>query len=209
MKGLFNKPILDQMYEFRKEDFEQEVYNTNSELKEIESVLYDFAEDFSMFLKKIIPNQKDYEQAVKMFTNYDLLYSNEIGFWSKTYFKLGMIERQKIRNEFFGSKMKINENDTFLNYEANNFSDWLEEQKRKYCFDTPEYKELQNRYRKISEKYPNATEVFEDLEFIELNKEEQKALIELRKIDVEMGDMEKDLCFKLGIKEAMSFYNGN
>ena len=68
---------------------------------------------------------------------------------------------------------------------------------------------MQERYRKISEKYPNATEVFEDLEVIELNKEEQKALIELRKIDVEMGDMEKDLGFKLGIKEAMSFYNGN
>ena len=68
---------------------------------------------------------------------------------------------------------------------------------------------MQDRYRKISEKYPNATEVFEDLEFVELNKEEQKALIELRKIDVEMGDMEKDLCFKLGIKEATSFYNGN
>ena len=68
---------------------------------------------------------------------------------------------------------------------------------------------MQDRYRKISEKYPYATEVFEDLEFIELNKEELKALIELRRIDVEMGDIEKDLCFKLGIKEAISFYNGN
>ena len=47
--------------------------------------------------------------------------------------------------------------------------------------------------------------MFEDLEFIELNKEEQKALIELRKIDVEMGDMEKDLCFKLGMKEVINF----
>ena len=36
MKELFYKPILDQMYEFRKEDFEQTVYDNNSKIKEIE-----------------------------------------------------------------------------------------------------------------------------------------------------------------------------
>ena len=205
MEGLFNKPILDQMYEFRKEDFEQEVYDTNSELKEIETTLYDLAEDFTIFLKKIIPNQKDYDQAVKMFTNYDLLYSNEIGFWSKTYFKLGMLEREKIRNEFFANKAEIKETDTFINYGANELSEWIEEQKRKYTFGTKEYKELQNRYNEISEKYPNAIEVFEDLKPIVLNKEEIKALVELREIDIEMGSMEEILCFKLGMKEVINF----
>ncbi len=87
MEELFNKPILDQMYEFRKEDFEQAVYDNNPELKEIETTLYDVAEDFNVFLKKVIPNQENYNKAIKMFTDYDLLYSNEIVFWSKTYFK--------------------------------------------------------------------------------------------------------------------------
>ena len=205
MEELFNKPILDQMYEFRKEDFEQAVYDNNPELKEIETTLYDVAEDFNVFLKKVIPNQEDYDKAIRMFTDYDLLYSNEIVFWSKTYFKLGMLDKDKIRNEFFANKMEIKDNDTFLNYEANNFSDWLEEQKRKYTFETKEYKELQKMYNEISEKYPNAIEVFEDLKPINLNKEEMKALVKLRKIDIDMGYMEKDLCFKLGIKEVLNF----
>ena len=205
MEELFNKPILDQMYEFRKEDFEQAVYDNNPELKEIETTLYDVAEDFNVFLKKVIPNQEDYDKAIRMFTDYDLLYSNEIVFWSKTYFKLGMIDKDKIRNEFFANKMEIKDNDTFLNYEANNFSDWLEEQKRKYTFETKEYKELQKKYNEISEKYPNAIEVFEDLKPINLNKEEMKALVKLRKIDIDMGYMEKDLCFKLGMKEVLNF----
>ncbi|MGM9876592.1 MAG: DUF6664 family protein, partial [Bacilli bacterium] len=109
------------------------------------------------------------------------------------------------RNEFFANKMEIKDNDTFLNYEANNFSDWLEEQKRKYTFETKEYKELQKKYNEISEKYPNAIEVFEDLKPINLNKEEMKALVKLRKIDIDMGYMEKDLCFKLGMKEVLNF----
>ncbi len=116
-----------------------------------------------------------------------------------------MLDKDKIRNEFFANQMEIKDNDTFLNYEANNFSDWLEEQKRKYTFETKEYKELQEKYNEISEKYPNAIEVFEDLKPINLNKEEMKALVKLRKIDIDMGYMEKDLCFKLGMKEVLNF----
>ena len=97
------------------------------------------------------------------------------------------------------------ENDTFINYELNGFSDWVEEQKRKYTFETKEYKELQKRYNEISEKYPNAIEVFEDLKPIVLNKEEMDALVELREIDIDMGCMEKELCFKLGMKEVINF----
>jgi len=37
MDELFNKPILDQMYELRKEEFEQTMYNKSSKIKEIES----------------------------------------------------------------------------------------------------------------------------------------------------------------------------
>ena len=48
-------------------------------------------------------------------------------------------------------------------------------------------------------------EVFEDLKPIVLNKEEMDALVELREIDIDMGCMEKELCFKLGMKEVINF----
>lgn len=204
MEELFNKPILDQMYEFRKEDFEQSIYDNNAEIKEIENKVYDISEEFNNFLKKVITNPKDYHVALEMFRNYELAYSNEIEFWSRTYFKLGMTDREKIRNEFFNNKLE-NDKDTYFNHETNDISDWVEEQKRKYTFGTKEYKELQKRYNEIGEKYPNALEVFENLEPIILNKEEMKALINLREIDIDMGHMEKKLCFKLGMKEVINF----
>ncbi len=209
MKGLFNKPILDQLYAFRKEEFEQNLYNEDEQIKKLELEITDLSEGFVNHLKDIITDEKEFKNVLQLFRNYELKSSEETDFWTLIYYKLGIVEGNKLAHEITPKKTIKKDYGSFINYDNNNFSEWLEEQKRKYCFDTPEYKELQNRYRKISEKYPNATEVFEDLEFIELNKEEQKALIELRKIDVEMGDMEKDLCFKLGIKEAMSFYNGN
>lgn len=204
MEELFNKPILDQMYEFRKEDFEQRIYDNNAEIKKIENKVYDVSEEFNNFLKKVIPNPKDYHVALEMFRNYELTYSDEIEFWNRTYFKLGMTDREKIRNEFFNNKLG-NDEDTYFNHETNDISDWVEEQKRKYTFGTKEYKELQKRYNEIGEKYPNALEVFENLEPIILNKDEMKALINLREIDIDMGHMEKKLCFKLGMKEVINF----
>lgn len=204
MEELFNKPILDQMYEFRKEDFEQSIYDNNAEIKEIENKVYDVSEEFNNFLKKVIPDSKDYHVALEMYRNYELTYSDEIEFWNRTYFKLGMTDREKIRNEFFNNKLEKKE-DTYLNNEANDISEWVEEQKRKYTFGTKEYIELQKKYNQISKKYPNAIKVFEDLEPIILNKEEMKALVELRKIDISMGHMEKKLCFKLGMKEVINF----
>ena len=205
MEELFNKPILDQMYEFRKEDFEQTIYNKNQEIKDIELKVYDIAEEFTKYLKEKIHNEDDLKKAIKMFEKFELAYSAEIDFWSCTYFKLGMVERQKLRNEFYTAKDEKEDEDTFLNYEFNDISEWIEDQKRKYTFGTKEYKELQKRYNEISEKYPNAIEVFEDLTPVVLTEEEMKALVELREIDIDMGHMEKKLCFKLGMKEVINF----
>ena len=109
MNELFNKPILDQMYEFRKEDFEQTVYDNNSKIKEIEFKVCELSENFINFLKDIIPIQNDYKKAVKMFNDYNLTYSKEKDFWSLVYFKLGMIESEKIKKEFFANKEYIKE----------------------------------------------------------------------------------------------------
>ena len=209
MKQIFNKSILEQLYAFRKEDFEQDVYNNNSEVKELELKMTELSENFVSYLKKVISNEDELNEVLKLFRNYESELSKETDFWGFIYFKLGVNDGIKLVNELSSVKENLKDNDTFFNYSNNVFSEWLEEQKRKYSFKTIEYKELQKKYRIISEKYPNSTEVFENFKPIELNKKEISALIELRKIDVEMGDIEKNLCFKLGMKEAISFYNDN
>lgn len=205
MKQIFNKSILEQLYTFRKEDFEQDVYNNNREVKELELKMTELSENFVSYLKKVISNEDDLNKVLKLFRNYESESSKETDFWGLIYFKMGVNDGIKMSNEFLSSKKNKKEDCTFLNYENNNFSEWLEEQKRKYSFETPLYKELQNKYRKISEKYPNVIEVSEDFKPMALNKEEIEALIELRMIDSEMADMEKDLYFKLGVKEVLNF----
>ena len=36
MKPIFNKPVLEQLFNFRKEEFDQDVYDNNNEIREIE-----------------------------------------------------------------------------------------------------------------------------------------------------------------------------
>ena len=205
MEELLNKPILNQMYEYRKEDFEKSVYDSEKEIRDIESNVCDLEQELINFLEKVIQNKKDYDTAIEIFKKYDNTYSKQIEFWGCAYFKLGMIDREKIRNELFEKKMQLEETDTLLDSYNDDLSEYIEEQKRKYTFETKEYKELRKKYSEIAEKYPNAVEVFEDMKPIELNKDEMKALCELRDIDIEMGSMEKKLCFKLGMKEVINF----
>lgn len=205
MEDFFNKPILDQLYDSMTEDFEQSVYEKDNRVRKIEGSVQDKGEKLIKFLEKVISNSKDMDKARDLFREYELEYSKEIDFWSNAYFKLGISDRVKLRNELFVKEEIKEDTDTFLNSDLDEFSDWIEKQKSEYTFGTKEYKELQKRYNEISEKYPNAIEVFEDLTPIELTKDEMKALVELRDIDIAMGHMEKYLCFKLGMKEVINF----
>lgn len=205
MEELFNKPILEQMYEFRKKEFEQNVYDKNEEIRSIQNKKCEIGKAFTEFLKEVITDEKNYNKLLKMFNDYEQESDNELELWGKAYFKLGMIDRVKIRNEFFAEKIELNDKDTFINYESDELAEWIEVQKSKYIFGTEEYKKLVKQYKEISEKYPKVMEVFEDFKPIVLDKDEMKALIQLREIDVTMGFMEKNLSFKLGMKEVMSF----
>ena len=207
MKKLFEEPILDQMYEFRKDEFEQAIYEENKEIKDIELDILEKADNFIEYLKKIIPVSENIETAVEMFENFQFKHVDSMEFWCKTYFKLGMIEREEIKKEFIKHELENTnkDTDTFLNFPLNCLSEYIETQKRKYTLETPEYKRLMKRYREISEKYPKVISVFEDLEPIVLTKDEMKALVELREIDLTIGSLEKDLCFKLGMKEVINF----
>ena len=207
MKNLFEEPVLDQMYEFRKDDFEQEVYDNNKEIQNIELQHSELAENLIQLIRDTIKDEERAEIIVKKFEEFQLDSVDSIEFWNKTYFKLGMIEREEIKKTFLKHELEKSErdSDTFLNFPLNCLSEYIETQKRKYTLNAPDYKKLMKQYREISEKYPNAIAVFEDLEPIVLNKEEMKALVELREIDLEIGSMEKDLCFKLGMKEVINF----
>lgn len=205
MEEFFNKTLLDQLYDSISEEFEQSVYEKDNKVREIEENVQDKGEKLTKFLEKVISNKEDFDTAFDLFREYELYYSKEIDFWSKVYFKLGMTYRKKILKDLFEINEKEKDANTFLNYELNELSEYIENQKAKYTFGTKRYKELQKKYNEVCEKYPNSVLVFEDLKPIKLTEDEIKALVELREVDIEMGYMEKNLCFKLGIKEVFNF----
>ena len=63
MENVFDKPILEQMYLFRKEDFEQTTYDNNKEIQEIESEVYNINEKLIILLKEVISNEEDFKKV--------------------------------------------------------------------------------------------------------------------------------------------------
>ena len=104
LEKLLDKPILEQMYEFRKESFQQRVFDNCQEIKDIESNVYDFEEKFTKFLKSVIKDKDNYNKAMEKLRNYELEFSKQMDFWSCAYFKLGMIDREKIETNFLKKK---------------------------------------------------------------------------------------------------------
>ena len=132
MKEIFNKPVLDQLYSFRKEEFEQNLYNEDEQIKKLELEITDLSEGFVNHLKNIITDENELKNVLKLFRNYELKASEETDFWGLIYFKLGIVEGNKLAHEITPKKSIKKDDDSFLNYGNNNFSEWLEEQKRKY-----------------------------------------------------------------------------
>lgn len=201
MDNIFNKTILDQMYEFRMEDFEQGIYNKNEEIKKIEGEICEIGDKFLELLKRVIPNEEDYQKAFNMLRDFELSFGSEVSFWSKQYYKLGMNDMYKLRGELRkGVKAFEDTNSTFLDYTDADLSEYIQE---KLDFKSEKYRKFSKMYDEINEKYPRVIEVFEDSKPIVLNEEEMKALMQLKEQDTLLRDDENKLCFKLGIKEIL------
>lgn len=201
MESIFNKPILDQMYEFRMEDFEQEIYRKNDEIREIEGKICELGDEFLEILKNALPNEEDYQKALELMREYELSFGSEMSFWSKQYYKLGMNDMYKLRRELKQGIKPFEDNATFLDYTDAELTEYIQE---KLDFKSEKYKKFSKMYDEIYNKYPRVIKVFEDSTPIVLNEEEMKALMQLKEQDTLLRDDEDKLCFKLGIKEILN-----
>ena len=203
MEELFNKPIIDQMYWFRKEDFEQYIYDKNKEIQEIEGKVCDNAEALLQFFNGLIQDEKLQEKFKELLQNYELSFSDEVDFWSLKYYKLGMNDMHKLKREFNPNNNEtIAKGETFLDYMDGELDEYLQD---KIGYDTPTYKAYKAKNREINEKYPRVIEVFEDSTPILLNQEEMNALMELKELDAKVRAEEVKVFFKAGINEVLNF----
>lgn len=213
MEKLFNRPIFEKLFRFRKEYFEQKVYDNNEEIIEIGNEIVDAQDKMINFVKEILGEDKEkLETFEKLYRNVELTSSKEIYFWSLQYYKLGITEFTKMKQEFSKEKYAKYLDEKEIQEPINElmedfFDDILEElenEKAKKLFKTSKYKEISKKYNEISKKYPKAVLAFENSKVGPLTKEEVQGLIKLIEQEKETSLDETKLAVLLGIKIGVS-----
>ena len=201
MDEFFEKPIIEQMYSSRREEYEQSIMDSNNETKR---KLLEQEEIINKFLSKFIKSNEDMMNYNKLIQKYDSYWLDIQEFWNKQYYKQGMIDFYKLMTEIGviadKNESKNKKLDDFLNYSSDDIVNYIYSDEE---FKGKEMKELQTQYKAIGEKYPRILEVYEDNKPIQLTKEEIEQLIKLHNIDVDMQTLEMRIAFKKGIHEMM------
>lgn len=204
MDEFFEKPIIEQMYSSRREEYEQSIMDSNNETKKTERKLLEQEEIINKFLSKFIKSNEDMMNYNKLIQKYDSYWLDIQEFWNKQYYKQGMIDFYKLMIEIGviadKNESKKKKLDDFLNYSSDDIVNYIYSDEE---FKGKEMKELQTQYKAIGEKYPRILEVYEDNKPVQLTNEEMEQLIKLHNIDADMQTLEMRIAFKKGIHEMM------
>ena len=79
MDEFFDKPIIEQMFTSRREDYEQSFFDNDKEVKDIDKNIVAKENDIDNFFKLFVKDERDY--------------------WSLKYYKQGMIDMYKLLKE--------------------------------------------------------------------------------------------------------------
>lgn len=100
MEKFFNSPILDKIYETRCNEFETKILQKNKSNDFHESIKIE--EQLTNLINKTVKNKKIREAILKKLNEYELSVSNTLDLWNKEYYKLGVIDSEKIMKEIRG-----------------------------------------------------------------------------------------------------------
>ncbi len=201
-KNFLEMPFLEQIYLSRKEDVEQTIYDNEKEIQKIEGKSADLNDELLKLLEKVIPKKEDYTKVKEKLKRYDLAIKEETYFWGKTYYKLGINDMYKLKNELDINSNTIRKGKTFLDCADSELDEYIQS---KIDLNSDTYKKYKEKYNEIAEKYPNVLNVYEDSTPIVLNIEEMKKLMELKELDTKVRAEEIKVCFKAGMNEILNF----
>ena len=94
----------------------------------------------------------------------------------------------------------------FFDQYVEDFFEYFDKYKVSNIMKNREYKRINQQIGRLKEKYPNVTLFLEDKENIWLNNAEQKAILEILKLQGELDIIELKEAFKLGFKEAYIYF---
>lgn len=202
MSDIFDKDILDQMYDYRKEEFEQTIYDEKDEIKEIEGEVCELGDELLSCIEKFITNKKVYDKVFNIIRKYELAFGKEIDFWGRAYYKLGINDMNKLKHELNCNNKDITKGKTFLDYTDAELDEYIQSH---VDFNSEVYKKFKAKYSEIEKNYPRVLEVFEDSTPIVLNQEEMEKLMEIKVLDMDARAEEAKISFKLGMNEILNF----
>ena len=200
-EDIFKMPILEQMYSYRKEEFEKQVYDKDKEIQEYEVEACELNDELLKFLKNIIQREKDYNKVIEMLRNHELALGKEMYYWGKTYYKLGMNDMYKLKNELKSNSTSVIKGDTFINSTNGEIDEYIQ---GKINYESESYKKYKNKCKEIADKFPNVLKVVEQSIPIVLNEEEMKELMEIKKLDEKIRAEEVKIIFKAGMNEILN-----
>ena len=95
---------------------------------------------------------------------------------------------------------------TFFEYVKDDFQDYLEGKRYSFSAYNKRYSNIQKEISKIKENSPNLLEILENKNATNLDIDEVKALMKIRELEEDLYVIEKEICFKLGIKELLKMF---
>ena len=152
MEKFLKQNILDELYEMRGDEFEDNILKEMAKQnKELSSL--DIEGNLTKKIKQAISNKKLQEKILELLNKYELEVVNENEFWNKMYYKLGVydcVEMKKIlQTEDKNENIRIET--TFFDEYSDDFMDYLEKNRMKILKGNTEYKKLTERIEKIKE----------------------------------------------------------
>lgn len=98
MEELFNRSILDQLYDSISDDFETMLLKKkNSDGKFTESLKVE--EELIYLIKKLVKDEEMLDQTTNKLNKFELAIGNETNLLCKHYYKLGIVDSKKILME--------------------------------------------------------------------------------------------------------------
>lgn len=191
---LFNKSIFEELFDNQKNDFESYVTKKAQSKEYYEDAR--ILEEIKGIIGKSNLNIDIKQKISEKFEEYERAELKEYEFWVRKYFKLGIINGIRLKDELNKS------DDTFFSNNSDGFTEYIEDIRYNKIFKNEEYQKIKDEIGKYKEKYPRLITFFEDNTYIEnITEEEQNAIFEVMSLIEKMFMLEEKEMFKMGMKE--------
>lgn len=204
MEKYFKQSILDELYEQKSDKFAQKITEEMGKYGQREKSILN-EEQLTNKIKGVVANEKAQKEVLKMLNNYEMSVGNELDFWNKMYYKLGVYDCAEMKKIIQSGTEDKEECMCFDEY-SDDFLDYLETNRMKILKENTEYKEITKKIEQIKENNPNVRTFLEDKESIELTKTELNAILDILELQGDLDNAELKATFKLGAKEMVQFF---